>query len=67
MRIRLTRLPPPRDLEYLTRRYFRVDGVSDAPLLFATQLVELGFASLADESEPLTAIDDELSDDFQDS
>ena len=67
MRIRLTRLPSPRDLEYLTRRYLRLNGVYDAPSVFASALVELGYASLTDESEPVTEIDDRLSDDLRES
>ena len=47
VRIRFTRIPPARDLEYFAMRYIRLNGVYEVPLEMAAELVEFGFASLA--------------------
>jgi hypothetical protein len=53
VRIRFTRIPHPRDLEYFALRYIRLDGVYEVPVDLAAELVEFGYASLGNASEPL--------------
>jgi hypothetical protein len=52
VRVRLTRLPPARDLEYLVLRYLRVNGIYVVPLSLAVDLVELGYALPDDGPDP---------------
>ena len=63
-RIRLTRLPSARDLEYLVLRYLQVDGVYDVPAEMATELIGFGCASCADGSVPLSPLVDALAHEF---
>ena len=63
IRIRLQRLPSPRDLEYFALRYLKVNGVYDMPLQVANDLVEFGYASPEDIA-PLTDIPDSVLPDF---
>jgi hypothetical protein len=60
IRIRLTALPSARDLEYLVLRYLLVNGIYEAPVAIACELIELGCASLVDSSQPLSALEDRL-------
>ena len=52
-RIRLTQVPAPRDLEYLSLRYLRINGVYDLPTSVAVDLMDLGVATLVD-GEPVS-------------
>ena len=58
VRIRLTRLPSPRDLELFALKYLSVPGVYEVPLELAKDLVEFGYAMPSDGSEPLSDISD---------
>jgi hypothetical protein len=60
-RIRLTRLPAARDLEYLVLRYLQVDGVYEVPTQVANDLIEFGYALPGSRTEPLTGLTDALT------
>ena len=63
MRIRLSRLPSARELEYMALRFVKSDGVYDVPLPFAFLLMDLECASRAELSDALTDFIDLLPDD----
>ena len=52
IRIRITRLPSARDLEYFALRYLKVDGIYEVPLELANDLIEFECATPSD--GPLT-------------
>ena len=58
IRIRLSRLPSVRDLEFFALRYLKVNGVYEVPLELAKDLVEFGYAMPSDGNDPLTTIGD---------
>ena len=66
LRVRLTRLPSPRDLEYFALRYLKVNGIYELPLEVAKDLVDFGYALPSDGADPLTPIDalPEIQDDI---
>jgi len=66
IRIRLRQLPSARDLEYLVLRYLKVDGVYDVPVQVAHDLIQFGYASPGDGSEPLSGFVDGLPHDDED-
>jgi hypothetical protein len=61
-RIRLTRVPAPRDLEDLSLRYLRINGVYDVPTSLANDLMEMDCATSGD-GELLTDLSEPLSSD----
>jgi hypothetical protein len=58
IRIRLTRLPSARDLEYFALKYLRLNGIYEVPLELAKDLIEFDYAMPSDGSEPLTSLGD---------
>jgi len=53
-------------LEYLVLRYLKVDGVYDVPVQVAHDLIQFGYASPGDGSEPLSGFVDGLPHDDED-
>jgi hypothetical protein len=58
IRIRLTRLPSTRDLEYFALRYLELNGVYEVPLEMAKDLIEFGYATPSGASQPLSRFGD---------
>ena len=66
IRIRLTRLPSARDMEYFALRYLRVNGIYELPLELAKDLIEFECATPSDGREPLSDMFDSLPDNEDD-
>jgi hypothetical protein len=64
-RVRLIRIPTPRDLEYFVRRYMKLNGVYEVPLEVAKDLIEFGYASPDDSAASVSDFGDELAGDPQ--
>ena len=60
VRVRLTRLPLAKDVQYFALRYLRVNGVYEVPLGLAHDLIASECALPCDDSDPLTDIWDSL-------
>jgi hypothetical protein len=63
-RVRLIRMPPPRDLEYFVHRYIKRNGVYEVPLEVAKDLIEFGYASPEDSAASISDFEDGLSEDL---
>ena len=56
IRIRLTSLPSPRDMEFFALKYLSVNGYYEVPLELAKDLVEFGYAMPNDGNDPISSI-----------